>query len=183
VDPRLCSQLINEVKSVPDAWKVSFSGSSMSFKEWSPYSNHSAYEYDRDNPDYADYQKYLDAYEHLDGGISIDYCLSEPAEPHCKLHYVLPIAILVTILNLFKAVAIFYTAFGTQDEPILTMGDAVACFLEEKDPTTKGMCLLSVHDVKKSKDYFPVGAREWAGEQRRWKDVTSLRRRITTILM
>jgi hypothetical protein len=65
----------------------------------------------------------------------------------------------------------------------MTMGDAVASFLEEKDPTTKGMCLLSVHDVKKSKNYVLVGAREWVGERRRWKNVTSLRRRITTILM
>jgi len=63
------------------------------------------------------------------------------------------------------------------------MGDAVASFLEDVDPTTKDMCLLSVHEVKKSRHHFPVGPREWTAKRHRWKDVTSLRRRITTILM
>lgn len=30
----------------------------------------------------------------------VEYCLSEIAEPHCKLHFELSIAILVTVLNL-----------------------------------------------------------------------------------
>jgi hypothetical protein len=32
----------------------------------------------------------------------VDYCLSEKAEPHCKLHFESGIAILVTLLNLSK---------------------------------------------------------------------------------
>jgi hypothetical protein len=115
----------------------------------------------------------------------VDYCLSERAEEHCKLQFVPAIAILVTILNLCKAILIFYVAFGTTstEEPLLTMGDAVASFLEEEDHTTKDMCLLTVHEVKASKHHFPLGPREWKAPRYRWKDVTSLRRRITTILM
>jgi hypothetical protein len=113
----------------------------------------------------------------------VDYCLSEVAEPHCKLQFVPAIAVLVTVLNLCKAVLIFYVAFGTTEEPLLTMGDAVASFLEHEDPTTKDMCLLTVHEVKASKHHFPLGSREWKALQYRWKDVTSLRRRITTVTM
>ncbi|KAF2683140.1 hypothetical protein K458DRAFT_390412 [Lentithecium fluviatile CBS 122367] len=88
----------------------------------------------------------------------VDYCLSERTG-HCKLQYMPSITILVTVLNLFKAVLIFYTAFGIAEEPLMTMGDAVASFLKKEDLTTKGMCLLSMREVKKSRHYFSVGAR------------------------
>lgn len=113
----------------------------------------------------------------------VDYCLSERAEPHCKLQFVPVIAILVTCLNLFKACLIFYVAFFTTDEPLLTMGDAVVSFLENKDTTSSDMCLLTMQEVKKSKHHFPLGPKQWTDKRRRWKEVTSLRRRLTTILM
>ncbi|KAJ4299332.1 hypothetical protein N0V90_004577 [Kalmusia sp. IMI 367209] len=113
----------------------------------------------------------------------VEYCLSEKAEPRCKIQFTRPIAIWVTILNVFKAALIFYTAFGTKEDPLMTMGDAVASFLERKDETTKGMCLLSVRDVKSHKGYFPAGPKQWTGKRRRWKDVTSRTRRIVTFTM
>lgn len=113
----------------------------------------------------------------------IDYCLSESAEPRCKVQFALSIAILVTILNFFKAVLIFYTAIGTKENPLMTMGDAVASFLEKRDETTKNMCLLSVRDVKSHKHYFPAGPKVWTGKQRRFKDVTSRTRRTVTFIL
>ncbi|KAF2439612.1 hypothetical protein P171DRAFT_525453 [Karstenula rhodostoma CBS 690.94] len=112
----------------------------------------------------------------------VDYCLSEKSEPRCKVQFALPIAILVTILNFFKAVLIFYTALGTKENPLMTMGDAVASFLERTDETTKGMCLLSVRDVKTHNQYFPAGPKAWAGERRRLKDVASRKRRSVTFV-
>jgi hypothetical protein len=32
----------------------------------------------------------------------VEYCLSEEAEPHCKLHFELTIAVMITVLNLCK---------------------------------------------------------------------------------
>jgi hypothetical protein len=32
----------------------------------------------------------------------VEYCLSETAEPHCKLHLELTIAVMITVLNLCK---------------------------------------------------------------------------------
>lgn len=113
----------------------------------------------------------------------VDYCLSEKSEPRCKVQFALSIAILVTILNFFKAILIFYTALGTKENPLMTMGDAVASFLEREDETTKGMCLLSVRDVKTHDQYFPAGPKAWTGERRHFKDVTSRTRRTVTFAL
>ncbi|PVH98584.1 hypothetical protein DM02DRAFT_615710 [Periconia macrospinosa] len=150
-----CAERVNEIKSAPDQWRVGETEADVR----------------------ADTTEYNIEHE----GYPIDYCLSERAEPHCTLEFVTPIAILVTILNLIKAALILYTVFGIKDEPLLTMGDAVASFLEREDLTTRDMCLLSVKEIKESKNYFPVGPRMWSAERWRWKDVASVRRRIATI--
>ncbi|PVH96548.1 hypothetical protein DM02DRAFT_535057 [Periconia macrospinosa] len=113
----------------------------------------------------------------------IDYCLSEKAEPHCEIHFTLSIAILVTLLNFFKAGLIFYTAFGVTENPLLTMGDAVVSYLTREDETTKGMCLVSAGDVKKYRGHLPFGTREWKDRTHRWKDATSRTRRLVTFAM
>jgi hypothetical protein len=64
----------------------------------------------------------------------------------------------------------------------MTMGDAVASFLEEEDHTTKNMCLSTVKDFRKHKNY-EVGPRQWTDTKYRWKDVTSVGRRVSTICM
>jgi hypothetical protein len=75
----------------------------------------------------------------------------------------------------------FYIAFCIRDEPLITMGDAVASFLEKSDPTTKNMCLLSIRDVRTRG--YQVGAREWLNERLKWKDVVSKKRRATTLAL
>jgi hypothetical protein len=40
----------------------------------------------------------------------------------------------------------FYVAFFIHDEPLMTIGDAVASFLEKEDITTKNMCLSTRAD-------------------------------------
>ncbi|KAF2832862.1 hypothetical protein CC86DRAFT_461346 [Ophiobolus disseminans] len=114
-------------------------------------------------------------------GWPVGYCLSESGEPHCKLHFELGIAVAVTVLNLLKALLMFCVAFGVYDEPLLTIGDAVASFLHEHDPSTQNMCLASMSDFKQKKG-FRTGPRQWRNETHRWKDVTSRRRRTTTLI-
>ncbi|KAF2475426.1 uncharacterized protein BDR25DRAFT_279479 [Lindgomyces ingoldianus] len=117
------------------------------------------------------------------GGYPVHYCLSEKAPPVCKLQFSVGIAILVTILNFLKGGVILYTVFYVNEEPLMTMGDAVASFIEKTDPTTRNMCILTMKDAKKHKGYFPAGPREWDLKVYRWKDVTSKTRRITTFTM
>jgi hypothetical protein len=75
-----------------------------------------------------------------------------------------------------------FVAFYVPDEPLITVGDAIASFLEKPDPTTKHMCLLSIHDVRK-KDYQEANARAWLHQRYKWKDVASRKRRGTTLAM
>ncbi|KAF2626657.1 hypothetical protein BU25DRAFT_411632 [Macroventuria anomochaeta] len=108
----------------------------------------------------------------------VKYCLSEPAIPRCRLHFSPVIATIVTVLNLFKAVLMWFVIYSTKDDPLLTMGDAVASFLDENDPATTNLSLLSLQDC--STDY-DAGAKPWHDQRWRWKDTTSKKRRATTI--
>ena len=76
----------------------------------------------------------------------------------------------------------FYITFNVHDEPLMTMGDAVASFLGKNDPTTKDMCLSSFQDFKMNKGYS-AGPRQWHNKRFRWKDVTSKTRRVVTVGM
>ncbi|KAH8627371.1 hypothetical protein IG631_17139 [Alternaria alternata] len=112
-------------------------------------------------------------------------CLSEPAEPRCKIHFEPGIAIVVIVLNLFslvKAGLMFYIAFRVNDEPLMAMGDAVASFLDKEDVETKNMCLSSMADFRNGKGY-KVGPRQYSGGAYHWKDVTSKLRRCITLIM
>jgi hypothetical protein len=74
------------------------------------------------------------------------------------------------------------TVLNAKGYPLVTLGDAIASFFEDADPTTKNMCLVSKEDVEKlwSK---PPRSRKWKGviEQgyyavsfRRWMNVNIL---------
>ncbi|KAJ4311882.1 hypothetical protein N0V94_007729 [Neodidymelliopsis sp. IMI 364377] len=113
-------------------------------------------------------------------GRPVDYCLSERAVPHCKLRFNPVIAIIVTVLNIFKAVLMFCVVYLIDEDPIMTMGDAIGSFLDERDIVTKDIGLLSRHDFKKG---YSTGATTWHDSSWRWKDATSKKRRTVTIIL
>ena len=76
----------------------------------------------------------------------------------------------------------FYIAFRIRDEPLMTMGDAVASFLRDEDPTTKNMCLSTIEDSRLYKKY-ETAARQWTDTKYRWKNMTGLGRRVNTVCM
>jgi hypothetical protein len=75
----------------------------------------------------------------------------------------------------------FYVVYSSKDDPLMTMGDAVASFLKEKDATTAQLSLFNLHKSRKGADLG--GAQTWNGSRARWKDSTSRSRRIITIMM
>ena len=89
--------------------------------------------------------------QHGNGDVEIDYCLSQQTPEHCKLQFSLQIVIVVIAINFLKMILMLYMAFGLNDTPLMTVGDAVASFLNEEDTTTKGCCLISKFDVKGKK--------------------------------
>lgn len=84
-------------------------------------------------------------------------CYSQPTTEHCKLKFSHLLCWIVVAVNLFKVALMLLVAFGRGESPLLTVGDAVASFLEHADETTKGMCLKTKHD-------FYVG--DWSREPR-----------------
>jgi len=100
----------------------------------------------------------------------------------CKLVFDAQIIIIVIMCNAIKAFCMFLVVLKAKDYPLVTLGDAIASFLEHPDPTTKDMCLVSKREVlakafeeprlpKKwkegnesmaEKQFYAVSARRWA---------------------
>lgn len=106
--------------------------------------------------DIADYDCTVeDALESLPiafGDYEMDHCLSERVVDACRLQFSLPIMLIVICCNAIKTVAIAMILFR-KETTLLTLGDAIASFLDRPDPTTKGSCTLTMQDVKTG--YWP----------------------------
>ncbi|KAI4954388.1 hypothetical protein J4E91_002101 [Alternaria rosae] len=113
----------------------------------------------------------------------IQYCLRENIESDCRVLWSVPIASLVTGLNLLKAMLILYTALRIREQPLMTMGDAIVSFLQQPDSSTMNMCLASSKNIRSAKSNFIAGPKRWKGRKYKWKDTTSLTRRVITFVM
>jgi hypothetical protein len=77
-------------------------------------------------------------------------CFSEPTDRKCKINYSVHLAIVVILFNAMKTLTILASIFTLRNNPMLTIGDAVASFLREPDASTFRMCLVSqqrIHNV------------------------------------
>lgn len=108
-------------------------------------------------------------------GRPIEYCLSQPVKEHCRVQFSVGIMAVVNACNVVKMLIMGYIAWK-RPVNLVTLGDAVASFLNKADTTTEGNCLAGKTRFLKSKDWEqtplqwePV-ARYWfhAASQRRW---------------
>lgn len=78
-------------------------------------------------------------------GDQVRYCYSETVEESCELHFSLAFALTVMATNLAQACCILYLlkTLPPKSPMLVTIGDAVASFLDEADPHTHGMCCFS----------------------------------------
>lgn len=76
-------------------------------------------------------------------GLPVEYCLSKPAEESWELHFSLAIVIAVLACNFIKVLCMGLVGWMPSSTPLLTLGDAIASFLSERDPTTANNCLVS----------------------------------------
>lgn len=94
--------------------------------------------------------------------VKVDHCVSagvESLDNHYALRYSALILLTVCILNTAKCAAIYYTAFlhyrsntsHREKASLVTIGDAVASFLAEKDPTTERLPFASREEFTKEK--------------------------------
>lgn len=100
-------------------------------------------------------------------------CLAVESEEHCQLLYSPPICIVIALTTLVKICVMVLAGRVGRDRPapLLTLGDAVASFMEQPDPTTAGQCWMSRTDVLhgrwkhpnsrgSSESNLPVGSRQ-----------------------
>ncbi|KAI5246195.1 hypothetical protein E4T43_02765 [Aureobasidium subglaciale] len=70
------------------------------------------------------------------------YCMSEIVVGKCSLNFSLAIAVVIMVCNVVKICCMAYVACGIKDSPLITVGDAVASFIQRADGATKDACLV-----------------------------------------
>jgi len=76
-------------------------------------------------------------------GNKVDYCLAEPVPQRCTVEFSSQLAAVVIIFNAVKVVVLLYIFLGVKENPLITVGDAIASFLQREDETTRKQCLMS----------------------------------------
>ncbi|KAL8976226.1 MAG: hypothetical protein Q9205_007726 [Flavoplaca limonia] len=76
--------------------------------------------------------------------IPVSHCLAQEVEQHCTLSFHVPIMIAVIICNIVKLGCIVGMIWRTEPTPLITVGDAVASFLDDPASLITAMVLFSV---------------------------------------
>jgi len=101
-------------------------------------------------------------------GAPVSYCLSERPRDQCKVWSSIHMTTIVIILNLVKLTAMFSLSIWIKDRPMMTIGDAIASYLERPDPNTEKMCLVTKSEGEGSMGQFWLkGPRKFDGRRRR----------------
>lgn len=81
--------------------------------------------------------------------VQVDYCLSAgvAATRTCQVRYSLTLFLLICCLNLCKCICIIYTRVSHTEKRLVTIGDAIASFLQVPDETTAGHCLANMETM------------------------------------
>ena len=75
-------------------------------------------------------------------GKDILYCLAQTEDEHCKLQFSVGMMFVVVVCNAVKVASMLWIAKKRDDlEPLTTIGDAVASFLDAPDKATLDHCL------------------------------------------
>ena len=112
------------------------------------------------------------------GGYKIDYCMIEQVEQKCQLRFSLAIMVVVIISNIVKVSVMGLTIWKFQTPTLVTIGDAMASFLDTPDPNTLGMCLATREIFRKGK-WSNVHGGKWAPKKHHWFKAASTKRWLT----
>ncbi|KAI0193909.1 hypothetical protein F4808DRAFT_475205 [Astrocystis sublimbata] len=100
--------------------------------------------------------------------LSINHCRAEPVENTCRIAASPVLLLGVTLCVIAKSItAVVVTVVLSRPEhkPLVTLGDAVASFIEHPDPITAGFCTVDqrhFHNaIKRKYKYLLPGPRHW----------------------
>lgn len=118
-------------------------------------------------------------------GQKVQYCMSERLPSQCRLQVAINLIGVVIAFNVVKLVIIVMMTVGDiiNQNPLVTIGDAIASFIERPDTRTEGMCLRSATEILASDDTQIVPAVVYRPHRNRWAAAVSGRRWWTASLM
>ncbi|KUJ12911.1 uncharacterized protein LY89DRAFT_721741 [Mollisia scopiformis] len=108
----------------------------------------------------------------------ISYCMVELVEEECQLNFSLSIMLIVIAFNVLKACLMILTALKINEPTLVTIGDAIASFLQEPDPTTEGLCLSNKIDFQ-NKKWALRTPKQWKPKKHFWFRPASVKRWLT----
>ncbi|KAI0180072.1 hypothetical protein GGR52DRAFT_578517 [Hypoxylon sp. FL1284] len=111
--------------------------------------------------------------------LSIKYCLAEPLDRTCHVGVSPVILMGVTICVIIKtctAILVTMVLVRRKQTPLVTLGDALASFIETPDPITAGLCTFGQDDVQELLIGKPASLRISACPQP-WKPMQKRRER------
>ena len=111
-------------------------------------------------------------------GHVISYCMVETVVEECRLSFSLVIMLIVITANAIKATIMILTFVKLREPTLVTIGDAIASFLDEPDPTTAGICLSTREDIRKGK-WKNQPAKQWVPKRHFWFKAASIKRWLT----
>jgi hypothetical protein len=99
-------------------------------------------------------------------------CLAQPAgdfDVQCTISISLNLLIAVIVCNALKAICFICTLRATSFRPLVTVGDAVASFMDRPDPTTVACGPLSAATVEDWGNIFYKINGPWSKKIKSWK--------------
>ena len=110
----------------------------------------------------------------------VDYCLSRQVKEECRLQFSLILLIVVIMSNFVKAACMMVIVYRHDGTPLITLGDAIASFLDDPDSTTQGNCVASGYSFKQRKwtqhHKWTRQPRPWATKKAYWFSSSSWKR-------
>ena len=94
----------------------------------------------------------FDANCHLPSA-SIQPCLANPLKPHCQVKISTSILWVVVACNVLKILCMTIATATIKFEPLATVGDAIASFLDHPENSTANLGALSFHDAQNQVDF------------------------------
>lgn len=161
---------------IPYTW---ICGDGYTQSSWSKYVNRTIYGQDCTKSTAANFTN-TDGWQLF--GHRISYCMVEEVVEHCSLSFSLPIMITVITANVLKFLVMLLTLWKLRNRPLVTIGDAVASFLEVPDLTTIDQCLSSKGDMARG-DWPCYGEKLWTPQRQFWFKAASGTRWLTCNLL
>lgn len=114
--------------------------------------------------------------------VTVDYCLAHRVQEHCKLQFSVTIMIVVIVCNLVKAICMGVIAWKQDQQPLVTLGDAIASFLRQPDMTTAGRCVADKAGFPSRRSWTSLES-SWTLTEHYWFQAGSKRRWIASNIL